>query len=133
MYPEIDFKLLGKRICKYRRREKLTQEALAERIGVSCQFIGNIERGISIPSVTTLYKLILALHIPADELLSPEIARWPEEHNTLRSPQQIYCNTLSDWLGEPFCDPNLPDAIVNLAELPPIGFMTFDDEFGPTN
>jgi len=45
---------LGAQIQTLRKERGLTQETLAERIGRSVEFISNIERGISSPTVETL-------------------------------------------------------------------------------
>ena len=44
----------GKRLRFIRRQKDLTQEQLAELVGLSVEFIGNIERGINSPSFTLL-------------------------------------------------------------------------------
>ncbi|MBR5874493.1 MAG: helix-turn-helix transcriptional regulator [Oscillospiraceae bacterium] len=48
---------------------ELTQEGLAEKIGVSTSFIGHIERGSRKLSVETLYSLCVALDVSADFLI----------------------------------------------------------------
>jgi transcriptional regulator with XRE-family HTH domain len=52
-----------------RRARKLTQEDVADRVGVSTQFYGRIERGYALPSVTTLRRMLEVLDLRADELL----------------------------------------------------------------
>ncbi|MFA6989582.1 MAG: helix-turn-helix transcriptional regulator [Candidatus Gastranaerophilaceae bacterium] len=65
---KIFYKKLGKRI-KYLREEKdLTQEQLAEKVGLSLDFIGKIEVAISKPSVDTLIKIIKALNVEPFEI-----------------------------------------------------------------
>ena len=69
------FKIIGQNIKYYRilyglNKKKMTQEQLAEVIGVSTALIGNLEsekinQGISVP---TLYKISKALEISMDEL-----------------------------------------------------------------
>jgi transcriptional regulator with XRE-family HTH domain len=41
----------------------MTQEELAEKAGISVEFLSNLERGINAPSFETLEKLSLALSI----------------------------------------------------------------------
>lgn len=65
----MDYVLLGKRVRIRRTVLELTQEALAERIGVCTSFIGHIERGTRKLSVETLYDLCKALDTSADFLL----------------------------------------------------------------
>jgi len=57
----------GKRLRLIRRFKDLTQEQLAERVGVSVKFIGNIERGRSAPSFETLEKLAEVLEVSVDD------------------------------------------------------------------
>lgn len=65
----MDYVLLGKRVRIRRQVLELTQEELAERIGVCTSFIGHIERGTRKLSVDTLYALCKALETSADFLL----------------------------------------------------------------
>lgn len=44
-----------------RRSAGLTQEALAHRVGANKGYISRIERGITIPSISTFYKLAAAM------------------------------------------------------------------------
>lgn len=65
----MDYVLLGKRVRIRRQVLELTQEELAERIGVCTSFIGHIERGTRKLSVETLYALCKALDTSADFLM----------------------------------------------------------------
>lgn len=47
-------KLLGANIAKYRQQQNLTQEQLAERLGIGNEAISRIERGVSMPSLMRL-------------------------------------------------------------------------------
>ncbi|MBM7119415.1 helix-turn-helix domain-containing protein [[Archangium] primigenium] len=60
-----------------RKREALTQADVAERIGLATEVYGRLERGLLMPSVPTLRRLCLALRLPADALLSLDMARPP--------------------------------------------------------
>ena len=53
----VDYKEIGQRVRKLRRDQNLTQEQVAELIGVSCSFVGHIERGEKILSLETLARL----------------------------------------------------------------------------
>ena len=44
-----------------RKKARLTQTELADRIGVDKSYISRVERGITVPSVATLYKIVAAL------------------------------------------------------------------------
>ena len=65
----LDYKMIGKRIQKRRKKSKLTQEQLAERTDRSPAFIGHIERGTRKMSLETLCEIALALNCPTDEIL----------------------------------------------------------------
>jgi transcriptional regulator with XRE-family HTH domain len=62
-------KSIGRAARQARRARKLTQEDVADRVGVSTQFYGRIERGYALPSVTTLRRMLEVLDLRADELL----------------------------------------------------------------
>lgn len=50
---------MGKRLCKRRKEMGLTQEAMAERLGMSTTFYGEIERGrkrLSIEKILLVYE-----------------------------------------------------------------------------
>ena len=57
----------GKRLRKLRRNMDLTQEELAERVGVSSNFIGQVERGTNAPSFDVLAKLAEVLEVEVEE------------------------------------------------------------------
>ncbi len=60
--------LLAKNIKLARARMDLTQQELAERCGVSTNYLATIEIGGKFPSSETLEKLIVALDLKAYEL-----------------------------------------------------------------
>ena len=62
---------IGLKISYYRKRAGLTQEDLAERVGVSTSYIGMIEApGVNkSASLKTLYAIATALGIPPYKLL----------------------------------------------------------------
>ena len=65
---EIEFyKLLGKRIKTLRENAYLTQEKLAEKVGISLDYLGKIEVSINKPGIKTILKLANALDIPIKE------------------------------------------------------------------
>src|SRR5687767_12175346 len=63
-------KALGDAAREARLKAGLTQADVAERIGVATEVYGRLERGLLMPSVPTLRRLCLALHLPADKLLA---------------------------------------------------------------
>lgn len=68
-------KNLGKQIQRIRRKRKLSQEKLAEKIGIATNSLSNIETGNSFMTVYTLEKIINTLEISPKELFDfPEYA-----------------------------------------------------------
>ncbi len=59
---------LGKRIRKARRDKKMSQEELADRVGLHYTTISRIERGISNPPVQTIDKISKALKVQLSDL-----------------------------------------------------------------
>lgn len=70
MNEEMIYKSLGKRIKKLRENIGLTQEKLAERAGLSLDFIGKIEVNINKPGLKSLIKIANALDIHIKDLFN---------------------------------------------------------------
>lgn len=64
-----DYPALGRRVRELRRGKKLTQEELAELVGISISFVGHIERAEKMASLDTIVRLCDVLDVPADYLL----------------------------------------------------------------
>lgn len=62
-------KTLGENIKEHRIRSKMTQEFVAERLGVSRQAVSKWEGGISDPSTSNLFALAKLFGITPEELL----------------------------------------------------------------
>ena len=60
---------MGDRVKDLRKKKRLTQEQFAEKIGVSVQYVSEIERGISMPSMQVFVKILEVLDASADYLL----------------------------------------------------------------
>ena len=73
MLAQVDYAGLGRRIRESRLRYNLTQARLAEEVGVSTQFIGNLERGCAIPSLDTLLSLCYALDTSPSDFLQDSL------------------------------------------------------------
>ena len=65
-------KKLGQRIAQLRRKQGLTQEALAEALGYSVEFISLVERGVNAPSVAGLEHFAKALKVEVRDLFTFE-------------------------------------------------------------
>lgn len=62
-------KIISKRIKKRRNDLGMTQEDLAEKVGVSRVYIGYVEQGRNTPSLEILEKIAKALKIRLSELV----------------------------------------------------------------
>ena len=71
----VDYADIGKRIRACRLAKGMTQEQLANEVGVVVTHISHIETGNSVPSLKTLIDIINALDCSADELLCIEIKK----------------------------------------------------------
>lgn len=60
---------IGTTIRQARKGRGLTQEDVAELLGISAEFYARIERGHALPSVPTFHKIIRALEVSADSAL----------------------------------------------------------------
>lgn len=65
---------IGKNIRKYRLAKKLRQEDLAEKAGLSANYIGMVERGEKIPSLETFLTILNALEVSADMVLADVVS-----------------------------------------------------------
>lgn len=57
----IDYKAAGKMMGSYRRKEKISQKELAKAVGISNNYLSNIENGYTIPSLETFTELSVTL------------------------------------------------------------------------
>ena len=76
----VDYKDIGMRVRTARLQKKMTQEKLAEAVGVGTTHISHIETGNSIPSLQTLIDIINTLDCSADELLCIEVQKARPEY-----------------------------------------------------
>lgn len=63
---------IGKRISYLRKEKGITQEEMAEKLGVTPQAVSKWENDISYPDITLLPKIAELLGVTVDELLSGE-------------------------------------------------------------
>lgn len=64
-------KLVGRNFARLRHEKGLTQEQVAERSGLSQQYLSDLERGRRNPTIITLYELALALGVSHVALVEP--------------------------------------------------------------
>lgn len=76
--------IIGGRIQELRRQKKLTQQQLAEMVGISTNYLSDLERGISSPRMDKLVAIINALGCSADELFTDVL-----EHRSQVQPSRL--------------------------------------------
>ena len=70
MQEEEFYKNLGKRIKYLREKAHLTQEKLAEKSGISLDYLGKIEVAINKPGIKAILRIANALNIHIKELFN---------------------------------------------------------------
>ena len=88
----VDYADIGKRIRACRLAKGMTQEQLANEVGVVVTHISHIETGNSVPSLKTLIDIINALDCSADELLCIEIKKAKPVFDSWMSEQLADCS-----------------------------------------
>ena len=81
---------IGSRIAKYRKQQGLTQEELANAMGVSSQAVSKWENDLSCPDIGSLPKLAKLLGVTTDAILSgkqDEVILVPPEQR--KNPDQL--------------------------------------------
>lgn len=63
-------KVLGRKIQKKRKQLELTQEDVADKVGISRAYMGYIEQGRNAPSLEILEKIAKVLKSPISEFFS---------------------------------------------------------------
>ena len=79
----MNFQSIGKNIRKFRQQRKLRQEDLAEKTGLSTNYIGALERGEKVPSLETFIEIINTLGVSADMVLCDVLSTGYEVKNSL--------------------------------------------------
>ena len=72
----MNYKDMGSRIKAIRRQQSLTQEHLAEKVGISASFLGHIERGTRVASLDTLVALCNELNVSPEYLLRASLTNF---------------------------------------------------------
>lgn len=105
----MDYKDFGARIRAMRRQKSLTQEHLAELVGISASFLGHIERGTRVASLETLVALCNSLDVSPEYLLCASLTsydmRMPEglsnnQRTQLREFLRMAQDTIVGWNKE---------------------------------
>lgn len=74
----MDKTALGKRIREARLTKGYTQHTLAAKAGIGVMYMGEIERGVKMPSINILIKIIETLDVSADYILRDELTSGQE-------------------------------------------------------
>jgi transcriptional regulator with XRE-family HTH domain len=61
---------LGRRIYSFRKQNKLTQAALAEKAKISNEFVSAVERGAKLPSIEVLDRIATALKVEIKDVFN---------------------------------------------------------------
>lgn len=69
---------LGQRIRETRQEKGYTRQVLAEKAGTGEVYLGEIERGLKMPSLNIFIRIVEALDISADYLLRDELTSGKE-------------------------------------------------------
>lgn len=102
----IDYKDLGRRVRETRRQLSMTQEKLADQVGISASFLGHIERGSRVASLETLVALCNTLRVTPQYLLSASLNTYdpympagmsPENRSKLSEFLRLAQDTLDNW------------------------------------
>lgn len=104
---ELDYKQIGKRIARRRKKLGLTQAKVEEMAELGQKYLSNIECGISIPSTEVIMRLALALDTTPDEFLvgtaRPQGEEWKKVAERLRglTPGQLaLAERFLEWVSE---------------------------------
>ena len=91
----LDYKEIGRRIAYRRKALGLKQAQVSERAEISEQYLSNIERSVSIPSIEVIMRIAEALETTPDEFLvgtgrhEGEEWRWVAEGLRTLTPGQL--------------------------------------------
>ena len=87
--------MLGEKIRSLRKTHKISQEELAEKLGVSRQSISLWENGQTIPSMENIVAIANIFEISTDTLLKHETLSAPSEKCTTTNKPQIFKKSLT--------------------------------------
>lgn len=96
----IDMRAVGENIRQERKRQRLTMEQLAEKAGITDNFLGKIERGEGMPSFPTIDSIACALDVSIDFLKGNTVHN--AEHRFITSLMEL--NGLNEERKERFID-----------------------------
>ena len=87
MTTRLDSSKIGRNIYSHRKRMRMTQEQLAEKVNCTMAFISRIERGGKQPSLQMLYNISTVFDTSCDALL-----RDPEQQGVASTADLLHVN-----------------------------------------
>lgn len=109
-------KTLGQKISELRKKQKMTQDELAEKMNVSAQAVSKWENDLSIPDITLLIELSEFFGVSLDSLLKNKESETKILKAEERKPQeQLFLKIRVDSAGGDKVKVNLPLAFVRMA------------------
>jgi transcriptional regulator with XRE-family HTH domain len=91
--------MIGKDVCRRLRQirlaHRLTQAEFAEKVGLSVDAVGKIERQTNVPTMDSLYLIAEGLAIPIADIVSPDNVTYGK-HSVAMSSLADYLSTRSD-------------------------------------
>ena len=100
MGDTLDYFAIGSRVRVLRMQYRLTQERLAEQVGISPSFIGHIERGEKKASLETMSCIAKQLHTTIDYLVLGKKNRCDQQncqlYEAMKEVIYSYSNDVSD-------------------------------------
>lgn len=87
-----DAHTIGEAIRTSRIQQKLSQEDVAERVGLSAAYIKHIESGRRKPSLPSFFKIVAALNMSMDFLIYPRPTDAREELIEKITNQLVFCD-----------------------------------------
>lgn len=85
----LDQKEMGRRVRNRREAKTLSREELAEQLGVSPQFVADIEYGNKGVSIKRLYMLCQILDVTADYILAGNVYSKDEDERAIKVCEEI--------------------------------------------
>ena len=90
---DITLQQVGRRLYERRKQLRMTQEELAERVGITAQTISTAELGKKAMRADTIIRVCAALDISADYLLFGHISSQDSTSSPRRFPSSPQANT----------------------------------------
>ena len=89
---------LKNKLKELRKTHNMTQETVADRLGVTSQTVSKWERGLLSPDISLLPKIALLFHCTIDSLFNMEVT-WSVEHRREFEAKISELHAKQDWEG----------------------------------